>query len=360
MHELSELLLQAREAKKLDLADVAETLKIHRKILTAFESGQFETLPEPALARGFLRRYATYLGLDADHILNLFPGKIPTATMPYDPQVSWAKNQQNQANYASSTTDYKKPASSMWTWLVPLALALLALIGWGIWRMNAAPTPSTIPVTTEVAPSTTPSSTTSTTTTPKPVKPPVTTPEPVSKQVVLSVSSKPTGAEVFLDGFSLGLTPLQVPVSMGTRNLRLERKGYQPYQKSVELGKNVNLAVSLTPVGKAGAVAAPAAQTVVGSASSATSTPTQINVSAPKTQGITIRTEGASWLRIINPTTKRVLFEGTAPAGRDFSYGFPVTVRSGNSGSVRIFINGSDQGLLGGVGQVVTKYIPSR
>jgi len=63
---ISERLRAAREARGIDLFRVERDTKIRIKYLVAMELGQFEELPADVYARGFLRNYASYLGLDPD------------------------------------------------------------------------------------------------------------------------------------------------------------------------------------------------------------------------------------------------------------------------------------------------------
>ena len=61
-------LRDAREAKGVDLFRVERDTKIRSKFLAALEDGDFADLPGDVYARGFLRNYASYLGLDADEV----------------------------------------------------------------------------------------------------------------------------------------------------------------------------------------------------------------------------------------------------------------------------------------------------
>ena len=61
-------LREARELRGVDLYRVERDTKIRSKYLAALEDGEFADLPGDVYARGFLRNYATYLGLDADEI----------------------------------------------------------------------------------------------------------------------------------------------------------------------------------------------------------------------------------------------------------------------------------------------------
>lgn len=65
---VGEKLRDARELRGVDLYRVERDTKIRAKYLAALEDGDFTDLPGDVYARGFLRNYATYLGLDADEI----------------------------------------------------------------------------------------------------------------------------------------------------------------------------------------------------------------------------------------------------------------------------------------------------
>lgn len=67
-----ELLKSARLNKKLTLEDVEEGTKIRVKFLAALEKGEFDAFHSIAYARGFLKNYAEFLGLDPQLILAVF------------------------------------------------------------------------------------------------------------------------------------------------------------------------------------------------------------------------------------------------------------------------------------------------
>ena len=73
MNELGTRLVRAREARGLTLEDAERDTRISRRYLQALEAEQFEAIPAPVYARGFLRSYSQYLGLDPQAMLDLFP-----------------------------------------------------------------------------------------------------------------------------------------------------------------------------------------------------------------------------------------------------------------------------------------------
>ena len=65
---VGEKLRDAREVRGVDLFRVERDTKIRTKFLAALEDGDFTDLPGDVYARGFLRNYSTYLGLDPDEM----------------------------------------------------------------------------------------------------------------------------------------------------------------------------------------------------------------------------------------------------------------------------------------------------
>lgn len=63
-------LKEARESQEILLATAEARTKIRAKYLTALEEGNFRRLPGPVYTVGYLARYAEFLGLDGEQILN--------------------------------------------------------------------------------------------------------------------------------------------------------------------------------------------------------------------------------------------------------------------------------------------------
>ena len=73
MTPLGETLQRARLARGVTLEEAERTTRISRRYLEALENENFGLLPAPVYARGFLRTYARYLGLEPVDLLPLFP-----------------------------------------------------------------------------------------------------------------------------------------------------------------------------------------------------------------------------------------------------------------------------------------------
>ncbi len=73
---IGDLLREAREARGHSLEDVEKATRIRLKYLAALEADDFAALPTGAQARGFLRNYAQFLGLEIEPILAHYNGAV--------------------------------------------------------------------------------------------------------------------------------------------------------------------------------------------------------------------------------------------------------------------------------------------
>jgi hypothetical protein len=85
--EIGSSLREARERQNLELSRIERDTRIRAKFLQALEDEQFDRMPAPAYARGFLRTYSDYLGLDAQRFVDEYnahfaPAEEPQAAAP--------------------------------------------------------------------------------------------------------------------------------------------------------------------------------------------------------------------------------------------------------------------------------------
>jgi cytoskeletal protein RodZ len=73
---IGERLRNAREAKGLSLQAMEGITRIRAVYLQALEDEQFDRLPAPVYAKGFLRTYATSLGLDPEQLMEQYTGGV--------------------------------------------------------------------------------------------------------------------------------------------------------------------------------------------------------------------------------------------------------------------------------------------
>lgn len=88
MGALGERFRQARLDRQATFQDAQRETRIHRRFLEALENEDLATLPAPVYARGFIRTYSDYLGIDPEIMLGLYvrmhgpdePPEIQSAT----------------------------------------------------------------------------------------------------------------------------------------------------------------------------------------------------------------------------------------------------------------------------------------
>jgi cytoskeletal protein RodZ len=120
---VSDLLRDQRIEYGLDIMHVAEALRIRPGVLTAIEDGNFDLLPGPAYAIGFVRSYATYLGMDAEALVARF--KAEGAQLSNRPQL----------HFPLPIRDSRVPTGPLL--VICVLLAVLTYAGW--YYFNATP-----------------------------------------------------------------------------------------------------------------------------------------------------------------------------------------------------------------------------
>ena len=108
------LLRQERSRQDLKKMEVAEQLHITKHYVTALESDSYEKLPATIFARGYLKKYAELLGLDADQIVNLY-NEIESKKLGESDDVN--RRKRNKLNF-------------MWILFSAIGVVLLSLVIW--------------------------------------------------------------------------------------------------------------------------------------------------------------------------------------------------------------------------------------
>lgn len=111
-----------RKIREVPLGEIADATKISVRYLEALEQDRFDVLPASVFAKGFLREYARFVGLDPDEVVNSY---ITAQQASLEPE----------ANVETEpTSSPSKQGKNNWVLIVTLlvALALIAfLIYWG-------------------------------------------------------------------------------------------------------------------------------------------------------------------------------------------------------------------------------------
>lgn len=72
MRKISEMLQDARIEKNLTIADVVKAIRIKKDFLIAIEDGRYYDLPSESYALGFVKNYASFVGIDKTKASALF------------------------------------------------------------------------------------------------------------------------------------------------------------------------------------------------------------------------------------------------------------------------------------------------
>lgn len=72
MRKISEILQDARIEKELTVENVVKATKIRKEFIIAIEDGRYFDLPSESYALGFIKNYASYLGIDKNKAAALF------------------------------------------------------------------------------------------------------------------------------------------------------------------------------------------------------------------------------------------------------------------------------------------------
>ncbi|MCH7567140.1 MAG: helix-turn-helix domain-containing protein, partial [Nitrospirae bacterium] len=72
MEEIARTLKEARHRLGLTLEEAERSTRIRAHYLEALEQGEIQSIPSQVQARGFLKNYSEYLGLDSGPILQRF------------------------------------------------------------------------------------------------------------------------------------------------------------------------------------------------------------------------------------------------------------------------------------------------
>ncbi|HKH22975.1 MAG TPA: helix-turn-helix domain-containing protein [Solirubrobacterales bacterium] len=76
---VGQVLREARSSRGIELSDVERVTKIRVKFLRAMEEDDWDALPGPAYARGFLATYASFLDLDGDELVERYKRSVEEA-----------------------------------------------------------------------------------------------------------------------------------------------------------------------------------------------------------------------------------------------------------------------------------------
>lgn len=136
--EIGRILRERREALGLSLQDVQAATKIRLRYLQALEAGETGVLPGAVYARGFVRSYANFLGLDGQELAEAYRRAVePEAWSPPEPEPEPAPQPQPVPGQARAAWSRRA-----WLWVGALVAALVL---WRPWAEVGSPPPPAAP-----------------------------------------------------------------------------------------------------------------------------------------------------------------------------------------------------------------------
>ena len=289
---IGKILHEKREDKKLTVAEVFAETKINKKYLQALEDDNYLLIPSQVYAKGFLKAYSEFLGLDTKTLVGELMGYyknregdrkavssakkmtkiIPMPTVPKLPNITWIPN-------FNMKIKFKFDIKMLYIAAVPVLAALLVcLVIYGFMLFNS-------------------------------LRP---------KSVVSIMANPPATAKI--------------------KPLKAEPK--KAAAKAAKTAKTAKPPVVKVTAAKKSAV-------IAGSAT----------IENPILNGkieLRIETIGRSWINVVSG--EKVLYSETLNAGAKLRFvGREITVKTGNGGGVKVYVNGVSQGLMGESGVAAEK-----
>jgi len=119
--QIGSVFRETRNRRKIDLSEVEAATKIRIRYLRAIENEEWDVLPGDVYARGFIRTYASFLGLDGERLAEDYrknvEGRPPGATAELTPATA--------SPSAGSLRDWIAPSAG---WLAAAAVVLVAVL----------------------------------------------------------------------------------------------------------------------------------------------------------------------------------------------------------------------------------------
>ncbi|MGH7085635.1 MAG: RodZ domain-containing protein [Acetobacteraceae bacterium] len=338
-----------------ELEAVAAALRIRAAYLQALEAGRIADLPGNAYALGFLRTYATALGLDADEMSRRFRAEVAEV------------NAKTELTFPAPVPERGVPAGAVI--VLGVVLAIGAYVGWYRLTEHGAPPGAVAPVPPRLARLAEP-----TVLAPKPVPPPAAQRLPAQPAPPASGPAGPPAVTFAANGGANGIvtaptvtapSPDRAPLSAaaGTTAPGTTAPGpVSPPAADVALP----LATGPAPAGSTAAAALPGATGSSSGVASGAQPPSPLGAvaalappaqAAPVPPGppgtVIVRAVAESWIEVRDATGAIVFTELMQPGE---SWTAPresgLTLTTGNAGGTQLLVDGTVAESLGAPGEV--------
>lgn len=129
---IGEALRSAREEQSRDLQDAARVLRVRTDYLRALEEEQFDIFGGDIYAKGFLRSYATELGLDPEPLLDVYRREVSDSEV------------RPSALVTSGAATRPSPRGAPPAWMAWVVVVAVVLVGLGLLGVLGDRTPQQV------------------------------------------------------------------------------------------------------------------------------------------------------------------------------------------------------------------------
>ncbi len=72
MAKFGEFLKRERIMRDISIEEISQKIKIKTEFIEAIEADRYETLPDTAYTKGYIRAYSDYIGLNTSEVMLIF------------------------------------------------------------------------------------------------------------------------------------------------------------------------------------------------------------------------------------------------------------------------------------------------
>ncbi len=127
---LGNIFKKCRESKNLSLREVETSISIRTSYLMAIEEGKINRLISPIYAQGFIKKYAEFLELDGESLLNEYPYLMRMLKEKHIDNLGFSFNISNLEMRSSPEGEIKWIPNLVWISIGILVILFIWFIGW--------------------------------------------------------------------------------------------------------------------------------------------------------------------------------------------------------------------------------------
>lgn len=135
-----QLLQQARIRKELSIEDISSRLRLAKDVIDALENDKYDKLPAPIFVRGYMKSYASFVGVDSNQVIDRYNQKVGEV----DANISLGAAHVTPPSMTAIKDRKKK-------WLPVVAAGVLVLLGFVVWMFADTDTPEQVQLTDSAA-----------------------------------------------------------------------------------------------------------------------------------------------------------------------------------------------------------------